>query len=119
LHNEIDSILKPIHIPEEHAGDCYMPAMTYYVQFGTITNYLLLEYWKSNQQTGKTEMKVLAVAPIENAMYARSDDYKDKPLFWLRFSDIQDIIMRYDQYSPENTFALNIWNIFFYSDKLR
>ena len=76
--------------------------------------YNVLENWSFYRSTGKTEIKIKGVAPSD--AHGSANGTMANPLLWIKYSDLQPILSRIEQYHPGNTFAMHIWNSFFLSD---
>jgi Gliding motility associated protein GldN len=74
----------------------------------SVHKYKILEEWSCYPATGKTEVQVMAIAPMKDAGETAN------VCFWLRFSDISAIMARYEQYHPNNTMAGKIWDDYFW-----
>lgn len=73
------------------------------------------EEWTMNVKTQETTIETKAIGLLN---YQGDVTYKPgSPLFWLRYTDIKNILDRYEQYHPDNTLALHIWADYFLSDK--
>ncbi len=85
-------------------------------QYSSVHKYRIIEDWVFNPSTMKTELTVTAIGPLV-ARYSDDDEtIGTKPLFWLRYGDIKNIVNRYGQYHPDNTLAGLIWQDYFASD---
>ena len=78
--------------------------------------YNILESWRFNPVSGKTEIEITGLAPAVEI--TGNNDYfpKIRPQFWVKYEDVQEAISKYDQYQPGNSFALHIWDSYFLSD---
>lgn len=86
------------------------------LDYHTVEKYKLLEHWKFDPNSGKTDIRITGIAPIRN-IYNDEGIYKlSAPMFWLRFPDVAGVIAQYEQYHPENTVAAHVWVNYFYSD---
>ncbi len=75
----------------------------------------IIEQWTFDPQTGRTEIKIVGIAPIiEHAVNEKPAQLI--PAFWMRFSDVQEMIAENDAYAPVNSLAMNLWNSYFLSD---
>ena len=102
--------------------------------FENIHKYKILEEWKFDASRGITDIFFTGIALMldewghdgphhfSNVDFQEKlplDDWKlkeIKPLFWIRYSDLLPILDRIEQYHPDNTFAIHIWNQIFLTD---
>ncbi len=83
--------------------------------YSAMSTYKILEEWSFDTRTGKTEIQIEAMAPVLN-VYVDGIFRGFNTMFWLKMDEVKDIIARYEQYHPDNTFAMHIWNDYFLSD---
>ena len=81
-----------------------------------VYKYKLMMDCTTDFKKGKTQMHVTAIAPCMDVYDANGKLQETKTLFWVRDQDIKPIIDRSEQYHPDNTFALHLWNRFFVDD---
>lgn len=75
----------------------------------------IIEQWSFDVQIGKTEVEIVGIAPIiEHTVNGKPAQLI--PAFWMRFSDVQEMIAENDAYAPANSLAMNLWNSYFLSD---
>jgi hypothetical protein len=85
--------------------------------FDQMNEYGILEECSFNTSTGKTDMQVVGIGPL-NITHGDVLPPCDKPmLFWMKYQDALPIIRRYEQYNPESTIAGKIWGSYFQSDE--
>ena len=81
--------------------------------FNAIHKYRILEQWTFNQSSGKTEIEIIGIAPIQD-IYGYDGSFRGvRGLFFLHFNDAWNIINRYELYHPNNTISSLIWNDYF------
>ncbi len=110
--NEFNKLLKSEtdKITCDHCEDGYI---TYKTVFQDIPIYNVLEDWQLNPATGRTDVKVIAIAPVAK-QYANVDTtYIPYPYFWVKYRDVKSTIESYGVYHPESTFPLNLWSNYF------
>jgi len=84
--------------------------------YSSIHKYGILEEWVFNPHTGKTDIQILGLAPLRET-YNENGGLRDvKAMFWVKYNDVRAIIAKYEQYHPDNTIALHIWNDYFLND---
>ena len=81
-----------------------------------IHKYKLLLACTFDPKEGKTQFRVTAVAPCWDRYSDEGTIAETKTMFWVRYTDIKPLIDRSEQYHPNNTFALHLWNHFFVDD---
>ncbi|MES2701485.1 MAG: hypothetical protein V4649_02545 [Bacteroidota bacterium] len=115
---KLDSLIAPEIDTIERLLDCWGegPAKIRIQDFRfDISRYMILEEWQLDAFSGKISAHIVALAPYRKEY--SSDSVSTKPLFWLRYADIKPIIDRYEQYHPDNTLAMRIWNSYFQSEE--
>ena len=86
------------------------------VNLDAIHKFKILEEWSCFPATGKTEIQIIGLAPLKDVVADDGTVHGVQPLFWLRFNDISAILVRYQQYHPNNTLAGHVWDDYFNSD---
>lgn len=86
------------------------------LRLDSVHKYRILEEWSCFPATGKTEIQVIGVAPLKDNFNDDGTYRNSTPLFWLKFNDVSAILVRYQQYHPNNTLAGHIWDDYFNSD---
>ena len=85
--------------------------------YTTIHKYRILEEWTYNPGTGKTEIEITGIAPIRNIYGSDGLYHGHQAMFYLRYTDIKNILAHYELYHPNNTFTGHIWDDYFNSDE--
>gem|GEM_PF-4805703 len=75
----------------------------------------VVQQWVYDRQLGKTEIEIVGLAPLVEQTNTQGIT-KQIPAFWVKYSDVQDIIAKNDEYAPANSLAMNLWNSYFLSD---
>ena len=99
-------------------GKTISKVISHDLNLNTIHKFRVLEEWSSYPSTGKTEIQTIGIAPLRDVMNDDGTSQGMQAMFWLRFVDISAILVRYQQYHPNNTLAGHIWDDFFKSDLL-
>ncbi len=86
------------------------------VNLDAIHKFKILEEWSCYPATGKTEIQIIGLAPLKDVVADDGTVHGVQPLFWLRFNDISAILVRYQQYHPNNTLAGHVWDDYFSGD---
>ena len=81
-----------------------------------INKYKILEEWSFDMNSGKTHIQIKGIGPLMEIFCGNCYRIGNKPLFWLRYNDIHNIIAKYEQYNPDNTLAGHIWHDYFLGD---
>lgn len=71
--------------------------------FGQITNYRLLEEWRLDTKTGSSELQILALAPL----------YEARPMYWLKYADVKNLLTAYEREHANCSFPLAAWMAIF------
>ncbi len=78
-----------------------------------VHKYRVLEDWTHDPVTGKTEIEVRGIAPLEE-IYGDDGSYRGtRALFYLRYHDVRPLMARYELYHPDNTLSSHIWDGYF------
>ncbi len=77
----------------------------------------ILEDWEYDPHLGKMTVHIVGIGPASHFMNADGTQRSSQARFWLRYTDIKPIIDRYEQYHPNNTLAMHIWNDYFQSNE--
>lgn len=85
-------------------------------RYDAITKYKILEHWNFDPATGIAEITVNGIAPMHENYDIFGNFTGTNTMFWVRIEDVEEIIERYEQYHPDNTFAMHIWEDYFLSD---
>jgi hypothetical protein len=113
MHLYVDTIV----VVDPVTGHEYTQIARSSFNYDSATKIRVLEDWTFNTITGKTEIQVAGLAPVRNAYSDDGTLRGVQALFWLRYSDVQTIVARYEQYHPESTIAARIWDDYFLSDE--
>ena len=90
--------------------------------YETVTSYRVMEEWTHSRKTGKTEVQIIAIAPMR-PMYNEDWSFRAyKLLFWVRYADIQPMLARYDAQKniaaqPELGFTRMLWDDYFADER--
>lgn len=85
-------------------------------QYSSIHKFRIVEDWVFHPITLKTEIMVTAIAPLMEVYSSQDEVIGVKPMFWLKYGDVKNVINRYEQYHPDNSLAALIWKDYFSSD---
>ena len=91
--------------------------ITHDFNLNSIHKFMIFEEWSCYPANGKTEIQVIGLAPLKDVFNDDGSFKNSSPMFWLKFSDISAILVRYQQYHPNNTLAGHIWDDYFAADK--
>ena len=84
--------------------------------YNAIHKYRVLEEWTFNPNTGKTDIQITGIAPVRD-IYGTDGTFRGvQAMFWVHFNDIHSILARYEQYHPDNTIAMHVWDDYFLSE---
>lgn len=83
----------------------------------TTNIFSIAEKWQFNAIAGLTKINIISLGPVRKHYGFNSPDLFYGPYFWMRYADMKPILELYEQYHPDNTLALHIWNNYFLSDK--
>lgn len=84
--------------------------------FDLIHKYRVLEEWSCYAGNAKTEVQIVAIAPVRDIFNDDGQFRGVQALFWLKYTDIAAILARYDQYHPTNTLMGKVWDDYFATD---
>ncbi|TAL76036.1 MAG: gliding motility protein GldN [Bacteroidetes bacterium] len=63
---------------------------------------LLYEEWFFDKKLSKMDVRIIAVQPIFMGFDAQAGRVMKKPLFWIKFDEIRDILAKQEVYMPSN-----------------
>ena len=80
--------------------------------------FYLLEEWKFDKVTGKTEVEITGLAPEREVKWGKGEKSysREEAIFWVRYTDIRSLLAHYEQYHPDNTIAAHVLSSYFLSD---
>ena len=81
-----------------------------------ICYYNVLEEWSFDLHSGKTSIQITGIAPVRQTKNYEGVIVESEVMFWMRYSDVRGIIAKYEQYNPEKTIAMHLWNDYFLND---
>ncbi len=91
-------------------------------------SYRCLESWSFDWYNGKTSVAIKGISPDfedyanrRKLLLGSTDSFPANysQLFWVRYSDISDILSNYDTWHPLNNFSTNLWNSYFLPQPVR
>ncbi len=75
------------------------------LDYESVHRYRIVESWSFNCATGKTDIQLLAVAPIKESFWKHNGFQGSSPWFWLSYTDMHKIFAAYEQTHKESKFA--------------
>ena len=81
-----------------------------------ITKYKVMEDWSYNRNTGKTNIHVVALAPLQDVYEFKNGDYKytgTHTSLWFKYDDIKGVLKKYANQYPAKNIPLAIWEDYF------
>lgn len=83
------------------------------MNYDDIVKFSMLEEWVYERRTGHTSIQIVGIAPLQD-IYSDNGEYKGyKPMFWLKYDDVQDVVKRYEKEHPSKNIPLAIWEDYF------
>ncbi len=76
----------------------------------------VLEEWVFNAATGKTDIQILAIAPVKDIFGPDGMFRGVQPLFWIKYTEALPSIVKFDGFHPTGTIAMHIWDDYFMSE---
>ncbi len=93
-----------------------------YIDYTKFHKYKILEEWSFDPLAKETKVNILGIAPIYEIYRFGIEYIGSQTMFWLRYSDVQNMINNYrgqfyyNQHSWENSMPGTIWENYFFSD---
>ena len=116
LNELIASRIDTVSIVDPVTGKAETKIVHMDFDYSLIHKYRILEEWVFDPHTGKTDIQITGIAPVRD-IYGDDGVYRgSQAMFWVHYNDLRNILTKYEQYHPDNTLALHIWNDYFYSD---
>ncbi len=81
-----------------------------------IHRYRVIENWTFNTVTGKTDIEIVAVAPIQEILSETGVFVGIKAMFWVRYSDLEKAYSQSRKNQPLISFANYIWEDYFFNE---
>ncbi len=73
----------------------------------------IAENWLFDEAKGTTTVQITGIAPQRNRFAANNNTDKYTDMFWVKYTDIQQLIARYESYHPGNNIPIQIWRDYF------
>lgn len=93
-------------------GDNYVFPDTSHKYDRTFIAYSFLEDWKYDILKGKVEINVLAISPLQDE-HTEGELITPYPLFWIKYSDIKQVLNNYALYHPYDNIISRQWDEYF------
>lgn len=91
--------------------------VTHDFDYGAIHKYRILEEWAYNPATANTNIHIAGIAPVRD-IYGSDGSFRGvQAMFWVHYTDIQDVLTRYAQHHPDNNLVAGIWNDYFLNNE--
>ena len=81
-----------------------------------IHKFRVIENWSFNTVTGKTDIEIEAVAPIQEVWSGTGVFLGVKAWFWVKYSDLEKAFVQSKKNSPVKSFANYIWEDYFLNE---
>lgn len=81
-----------------------------------IHKFRVIENWSFNTVTGKTDIEIEAVAPIQEVWSGTGVFLGVKAWFWVKYSDLEKAYVQSKKNSPVKSFANYIWEDYFLNE---
>lgn len=82
-----------------------------------VIKYRIIEKWKYNTETGKTNITIVGLIPLTGAFLGDGSYIGQKGLLLIPFYDVKTVIDLYEQQHPDNRLAEKIWKNYFESNE--
>ncbi len=78
-----------------------------------IKDFKIYEEWTYDKNIGKTSIQIIGIAPMRD-IYGDDGSYRTTaPIIWVKYKDVKESLIKYEQENPENNLMLNIWKDYF------
>lgn len=76
----------------------------------SVTKFRIKEDWIFNRNTGRMEVRIIAIAPLKDITSESTGDYiGTTPMYWLYYPDLRNILAGYEVYNPRNSMKRMTW----------
>ncbi len=84
-----------------------------------IRSYKILEEWSYDTHSGKTAIRIAAIAPVQD-IYGEDGTYRgSKAMFWVKWAAISDLVNSCGKYDTVNDIARLIWEDYFEDEHMK
>jgi hypothetical protein len=99
---------------EDVDGTMLKKAIKQEFNYRNVTDFRIMEEWRFNRKTGKTDIQIVGICPLRQVWNARHDIKIGKmPMFWLRYEDVRDEINQYELNHPHHNIGSSLWDSYF------
>ncbi len=77
---------------------------------GAITLYKIIEEWNFNPSTKETDVQIKGIAPAQTMLNSDGSHRSIRSMFWLRYDDVKDLLIKYSKQFPKENVLLAEWN---------
>ncbi len=82
-------------------------------EYLSVHKYRILEEWTFNRQTGTTEITTKGIAPLLEIFGDDGDFRGIKPLFWVKYQELADVIADDEKINKGRALTTHIWTDYF------
>jgi hypothetical protein len=84
-----------------------------------IRSYKIMEEWSYDTYSGKTTIRMIAIAPLQDK-YGEDGMYRgSKALFWVKWAAISDLVVSCGKYDTVNHIARLVWEDYFKDENMK
>jgi hypothetical protein len=73
----------------------------------------ILEQWKFDIASGKTEVQIIAVAPVASIWNDKTNKFTAKAMFWMKYTELQELFAQHAAQHLQNSFPMHAWKSMF------
>ncbi len=84
-----------------------------FINFEDIKRFRIKEVWYFDEATSTMNVRILGIAPMQDVMDDNGNFRFEKPLFWIYFPELRNVIARHEVYIPGNDNQVISWDDLF------
>ena len=113
LSTKPDSITMDDPITGKHITKIFKPDVPYDLMY----MYRVLEEWKFDRATGKTNIQIVAIAPMMDIYGDEGTFHGRRTQYWVKYNEVREILERYEHSHPDTNLSLAVWKDYFSETK--
>ena len=102
-----------MHVQDPVTGIWLVKLKKYDLSFEHISRYKIMEEWSYNRRSAKTNIRIIAIAPLYEIHDFAGKGIGTPASLWFRYSDIREILKKYSNLFPTKNIPLAIWEDYF------
>ena len=87
------------------------------VPYDLMYMYRVLEEWTFDRATGKTNIQIIAIAPMMDIYGDEGSFHGRRTQYWVKYNEVREILARYEHSHPDSNLSLAVWKDYFSETK--